>query len=321
MKALRALLIAAAFLTASLCAPARDEAKLVDGIRVVVHDSVITEYEVLVPTMEALKTLSRQYRGEELEKKVAQVDHDNLDELVNRKLILHEFQTAGYNLPESVIDELVHTRIRERFGNEITATRTLQAEGITKEKYRQQIRDTFIVRALREKNVASEIIISPHKIQTYYEQHTNDFKESDKVKLRMIMLNKPVEDDAAQVRQKAEEILSKLKEGATFAEMASVYSQDSYSKQGGEHGWVEQKVLGKELAAAAAALKPGQNSDVIETKGACWLIQMEEKTPAHTKPLSEVRDEIEKNLKLDELKRLDNQWIERLKKKTYIKTF
>src|SRR5207249_3414822 len=131
----------------------------------------------------------------------------------------------------------------------------------------------------------------------------------------------PVEDDAAQVRQKAEEILSKLKEGATFAEMASVYSQDSYSKQGGEHGWVEQKVLGKELAAAAAALKPGQNSDVIETKGACWLIQMEEKTPAHTKPLSEVRDEIEKNLKLDELKRLDNQWIERLKKKTYIKTF
>jgi hypothetical protein len=48
---------------------------------------------------------------------------------------------------------------------------------------------------------------------------------------------------------------------------------------------------------------------------------MEEKNPAHTKPLSEVRDQIEKNLLQDEQKRLEAQWIERLKKKTYIKSF
>ena len=241
---------------------------------------------------------------------------------MNKQLILHEFKTAGYNLPESVIDELVRARIRERYGDEVTLTHSLQAMGITKEKFRKQIRDQFIERALREKNISSEqIIISPNKVKTYYEDHPAEFKESDKVKLRMIMLNKSGEEEASQAKKRAEEILGKLKEGATFAEMATVYSQDSYRNQGGEHGWIEEKVLGKELAEAAAALKPGETSGVIETPEACWLILMEEKSPAHVKPLREVQDQIEKNLLLDEQNRLEKQWMERLKKKTYIKTF
>jgi peptidyl-prolyl cis-trans isomerase SurA len=318
MKVFRVLFTVAA-VAASLF-PLR--AELLDGIRVVVHDSLVTQYDLAVPRVQAEQTLSRQYSGEELNKKLAQVERDNLDILVNRQLILHEFNTAGYSLPESVIDELVRARIRERFGDEITLTHSLQSMGITKEKFRQQIRDQFIERALREKNVSSEkIIISPHKMKTYYDEHQAEFKEADKVKLRMIMLNKSGEDQAPQARKLAEEILGKLKEGATFADMAIIYSQDSYRNQGGEHGWIEEKVLGKELADAAAALKPGETSGVIESPEACWLILLEEKNPAHTKPLTEVRDQIEKNLRLDEENRLEKQWIERLKKKTYIKSF
>ena len=313
-------LMGLALLGAIPCALAA-ESDLVDAIYAVVHDSVITRHEVAVMTLPALDTLSRQYKGVELQRQLAQTEHDNLEQLVTRQLILHEFKTAGYSLPDSVIDELVRSRIRADYGDEITLTRTLQARGITKEQFRNQIRDQFIVRALREKNISSEIIISPHKIQLYYEQHTNDFGESDKVKVKMIMLNKPSQEEAVQVKGRAEEILTRLREGADFAEMAKLYSQDSFAKQGGEHGWIEQKVLGKELADACAKLKAGQTTDVIETKEAVWLIQMEEKNPAHTKPLSEVRDQIEKNLLLDEQKRLEKQWIDKLRKKTFVQSF
>jgi len=298
------------------------DSDLVDALMAVVHDSVITRHEVAVLTLPALDTLQRQYRGVELQRQLAQTEHDNLEQLVNRQLILHEFKTAGYSLPESVIDELVRSRIRADYGDEITLTRTLQARGITKEQFRNQIRDQFIVRALREKNISSEIIISPHKIQLYYEQHTNDFRESDKAKVRMIMLNKPNEDEAAHVKGRAEEILTRLREGADFADMAKEYSEESqFAKQGGEHGWMELSGMGKELADACGTLKVGQTSDVIETKGAICLIQMEEKNPAHVKQLSEVRDQIEKNLLLDEQKRLEKQWIDKLKKKTFVQAF
>ena len=299
-------------------------ADLLDGIRVVVHDSVITHYEVVMMTMPAVETLARQYQGEELERKKTQTEHDNLDTLVNRQLILHEFNTAGYSLPESVIDELVRTRIRERFGDEVTLTETLQRQGITKEKFRQQIRDHFVERALREKTISSDkIIISPHKMENYYAAHKDEYKEPTKVKLRMILLKKSKDDPEPRARKLAEEVLSKLKEGATFADMAIGYSQDldSYRVQGGEHGWMEEKVLGKELGEAVAILKAGETSGVIETPNECWLILLEERSDAHVKPLTEVRDLIEKNLRADEENRLERQWIEGLKKKTYIKTF
>jgi parvulin-like peptidyl-prolyl isomerase len=317
MKTLSVLITVATVLGSAVSVRAQSD--LVDAIRVIVHDSLITKHDITLLMIPALRTLPTQYRGVELDNQIAQADHDNMDQLVNRQLILHEFKTAGYSLPESVIDELVRSRIRSEFGDEVTLTRTLQARGITKEKFRQQIRDQFIERALREKNVSSEIIISPHKMETYYNQHKDSFQEPTRVKLRMIMLDEPREAEAR--RKLGEEVRAKLREGATFAEMANLYSKDSYRNQGGDHGWMEEKVLGKELAEAVAALKPGETSGVIETPEACWLVLMDDRKPTHIKPLSDVRDQIEKDLKLDEQKRLEAQWIERLKKKTYVKTF
>jgi len=68
-------------------------------------------------------------------------------------------------------------------------TKTLQAEGITYEKFRNQVRDNFIEQALRGKNVSAEIMISPHKIERYYQSHQDQFKLEDQIKLRMIVLN------------------------------------------------------------------------------------------------------------------------------------
>src|SRR5260370_1807304 len=108
--------------------------------------------------------------------------------------------------------------------------KTLEAQGMTYEKFREQIRDQIIVEALRQKNVSSEIIISPHKVETYYLAHKDEYKVEDEVKLRMIVLT-----NGPSSKKMGKEILSKLNEGATFVEMANVYSQDS--KPGGDWGW------------------------------------------------------------------------------------
>jgi hypothetical protein len=50
-------------------------------------------------------------------------------------------------------------------------------------------------------------------------------------------------------------------------------------------------------------------------------MMVEERRPEHVKPLSDVRDEIEKTLLAQESERLQKQWIERLKKKTFVRYF
>ena len=256
-----------------------------------------------------------------LQKKLEESRTENLEYLIERQLILHEFRTAGYNLPDSILEDEVQERIHSKYGDRMKLTKSLQAEGMTYEKFRQQIREQFIVGALRQKNISSELIISPHKVENYYAGHRDDFKVEDEVKLRMIVLTNSVGSDAAPLRKLAEEILAKLKEGATFSEMASVYSQGSQRREGGDWGWVEKSVLRKELADVAFSLKASERSGVIETPEACYVMLDEDRRPAHHKSLGDVRDQIEKNLLLEERNRLEKQWVEKLKKKTFVRYF
>lgn len=298
-------------------------AQLVDGIKAVVHDSVVTKQEVEIVTAPAEESLRRQYmtQPQVYEKKLIGILDENLERLIENQLILHDFKTAGYSLPDTVIDDAVQERIKARYGDRAKLTKTLQAEGTTYERFRQQMRDQFIIEQMRYKNVSSEIIISPHKIETYYLAHQSEFKVEDEIKLRMIVLNKKNDTDAASVRKRAEEILIKIKEGVPFSEMARVNSEGSQRSQGGDWGWIERKVLRKELSDVAFALKAGELSGVIETAEACYIMLVEEKRPAHVRPLSDVQDEIEKTMQTQEKARIQAQYISRLKKKTFVRYF
>src|ERR1051326_4780174 len=92
------------------------DAKLGDAIAGAVHDSVITYQEVASWNLQAEELLWRKYggQGEPFQKELAEVERNNLDQLVERQLTLHEFKTAGYNLPESILDEEVQRRIHKR---------------------------------------------------------------------------------------------------------------------------------------------------------------------------------------------------------------
>jgi parvulin-like peptidyl-prolyl isomerase len=308
---------------AAFCFSLPLRAELVDGIKAVVNSGVVTFGEVEEFAAPAAQALRREYAGEPamFQQKIGAALNDGLEQLVERQLILHDFDTEGYRLPDTVVDELVQERIRERFGDRITLMKTLQAQGETYETFRREVRDQYIISALRAKNISPDkVIISPHKIETFYLVHQDDFKVEDEIKLRMIVLNKTSGDDT-NTANLAGEILAKIKEGATFQEMASVYSQGSQRSQGGDWGWVERSVLRKELADTAFTLKPGQVSGVIETPEACYLMLVEQTRPAHVKSLSEVHEDVEVTLRAQEQKKLELQWIEKLKKNAFIRLF
>ena len=309
-------------LAVAVCVPAFSRADTIDGIKAVVSDRAITLAEVEDFTRPAADALRRQYAGDPdtLEQKLNDALNDSLGQLVERALILHSFETDGYKLPDSVVDQVVQDRIRERFGDRVTLIKTLQAQGMTFEQFRKQVREQYIESALRNQNVSREIIISPYKVEAFYQAHLDDFKVDDQVKLRMIVLNKTSSDDTNTLAL-ANEIDGKLKEGATFTEMAAIYSQGSQQHQGGDWGWVERSVLRKELGDVAFSLKPGQYSGAIDTPDAVYVMFVEDKKPAHARPLTEVRTDIEKTLRVQQQDQLSKQWIEGLKKKTFIRYY
>ncbi len=301
--------------------PAAAEPVIVDGINGVVSTRVVTYSEVEDYSRPAADALRRQYYGqpEIYQQKLKEALNDSLQQLIERMLILRSFDTEGYKLPDSVVDELVNDRI-QKFGDRVTFIKTIQAQGLTVEQFRKQVRDQYIESALRNENVQREIFISPYQIQQYYLANQSEFHVEDQIKLRMIVLTKSGPDDTNTLRR-IREIRSKITDGTPFAEMAQNYSQGSQQHQGGDWGWVDRSVLRKDLADVAFTLKAGQMSNPIETPDAVYLLKVEETRPAHVRPLNQVRNDIEQTLRTQEQARLEKQWIGELKRKTFIRYF
>lgn len=320
---LRSLLLACGVTLATSNPTLHGEPALLDGVAVLVNDKVITLSAIESATAQVVDILRRQYgrQPQVYEQKLNEARRERLEALVERELILSEFKTAGYNLPESLIDDEISRRIRTDFGNRLNLTKTLQERGMTYEGFRQDVREKFIVDAMRAQNVNAAFMISPQKIETFYKQHQDQFQLGDQVKLRMIYLNKSSEPQPGAHKKLAEEIRTKIKDGASFAEMASVYSAGSQKSQGGDWGWVEKSVLRSDLADVAFVLKQGEVSNVVERDDGYYLMTVEETKPAHVRSLSEVRDLIEGTLRTQEMDRLRKKWIDKLRNKSFVRYF
>jgi peptidyl-prolyl cis-trans isomerase SurA len=320
---LKRLLLLLPLLIATAPAASAAQPELVNGIVAVVNETVITEKaarEFIEPALVALERqpgLTRQAYNE----RAMEIYRDGLNQLIERQLTLDDFKASGYSFPEGIIEDFVQDRIRERYGDRVKLIKTLEAQNMTYEQFRTEIREQFIVEQMNLKNISSAVIISPFKIETYYKEHQDEFKLPDQVRLRMIELRKRDGGDPQVIRDLAADIQTKLAAGAKFAEMASIYSDGSQKRDGGDLGWVNRSVLRKEFADATASLKPGQRTGVIDLADACFLLQVEEVKSAQVRPLNEVRDEIEKTLLNQERTRLQKKYVERLKKKAFVRYF
>jgi peptidyl-prolyl cis-trans isomerase D len=133
-------------------------------------------------------------------------------------------------------------------------------------------------------------------VQAYYNAHKDQYEVKEQVKTRHILITVPAGADAktdAAAKAKAEDLLKQIKAGGNFAELASKNSDDPGSKaQGGELPMIPTAGLDPAYAKAAMALNPGQTSDLVRSQFGYHIIQTEQKEPAHTKPLADVKNEI-----------------------------
>ena len=142
--------------------------------------------------------------------------------------------------------------------------------------------------------------VSGADVQQYYNEHHQQFQVPEEVRVRHILIKVPTNANTqvvAAAKAKAEDILKQLKAGGNFADLAKKYSDDPGSKtQGGELGFIQHGATVPAFDQTAFSLQPGQLSSVIRTQFGFHILQVEEKQPAHLKPVDDVHDLILANL-------------------------
>ena len=294
------------------------EPEVLDGIAAVVNGDVITFSQVRDVVGDRERALRNQYTGKELVEKIKELRLSALQDLIDRQLILQEFKKNKFSIPDYVIDDHIQTIIREQFAGDRGAfIRTLEAQGYTLEKFKEEETDKIIVQAMRQKNVKSDSIVSPQSILDYYEKNREEFTTPEQVKLRMIVIKKGGESG----RKMAEELRQKVLAGAEFDKLAQMYSEDATQDSGGDWGWIDRKTLNDNLTKVAFSLKPGEVSRVVELSGNCYLLFCESKKSATTKSLASVHDDIETKLLQQERQKAQQKWIDSLRQKAFIKMY
>jgi peptidyl-prolyl cis-trans isomerase D len=129
------------------------------------------------------------------------------------------------------------------------------------------------------------------EIQAYYNQHQQEYSVPEQARSRHILIQVAAGADAktdATARAKAEDVLKQLKAGGNWAELAKKYSDDPGSKDsGGELGFAQRGRMVPEFDKAIFT-QPINEIAIVRSQFGYHVVQVEERTAAHTQTLAEV---------------------------------
>ena len=95
--------------------------------------------------------------------------------------------------------------------------------------------------------------------------------------VKAYLTSHPELDTDKQNRAKAEEVLKRARAGEDFGKLAQEFSTDGSKEKGGDLGWFGHGDMVQEFEQAAYALKPGEISDIVQSKFGFHIIKLEEK--------------------------------------------
>jgi len=142
----------------------------------------------------------------------------------------------------------------------------------------------------------AKVVIPPADIEREYKNNEEQYSTPEQVRASHILLKTEGKDDAA-VKAKAEDLLKQARAGADFAELAKKNSEDEASaKNGGDLDYFGKGRMVPEFDAAVFAMQPGQISDLVKTQYGYHIIKLIDKKPATTRPLAQVRQQLNDQL-------------------------
>jgi peptidyl-prolyl cis-trans isomerase C len=200
----------------------------------------------------------------------------------NRELKnLPEYLKAMADTPEGRKEMLDTMVIRELILQQATKDGLDKSSEI--EEKLKDLKKRLIVESFLKKKVETESQVSDADLQKFYEANKEKFKTGEQIRASHILVK---------TEKEAKDVLTQIKAGGNFEELAKKYSVDSSSAKGGDLGWFGKGSMVPVFEKAAMSLKEGQVSDVVKSDFGFHIIKLTGKRPAGIRPLDEVKDQI-----------------------------
>lgn len=300
------------------------ELRFANGIAAVVEDRVITVDDIRRELSLILPQIRNDSRNaKEFQDKLEAAQNKIIRDLVDRILIVKDFyKDERRKIPSSYIDNAIAEQMTTQFnGDRSEFLRYLRARGFTLRDYRKEMEENLVYGYQRSQQRRSQSVVSPARVEDYYQANKDKFFEEEQSRLRLIQLLRKDGETDAELTARAEAILAKLKDGASFEQLARDHTDDASKTRGGDWGWMKRADLKPAFSEPLFKLKPGEVSPPIIQPEGVYLFYCEDHKDAGIPPIDDVREQIELVLSEKMTRESIDKWLERLRKDAYVRLY
>jgi peptidyl-prolyl cis-trans isomerase C len=223
-----------------------------------------------------------------------------LDALITQELLWQEAEAKQLVASGAEVAARVAV-VKQGAGSEESYRAELARAGFTEAEFVDDVRRQLSVQRLITEDIAADLSVSDEEVHAFYEANIDQLTRPEEIHARHVLIKvAPDADEAVKrdARRRIEAVLEEArKPGADFAELARTHSEGPSAPQGGDLGFVPEGRFVPEFEAAARSLKPGQISDVVETRFGYHVIELQERRPAQVAAEAEVSDRIRDHLR------------------------
>lgn len=299
--------------------PASSAPVEVNGIAAKVNGKIITKNEVSFMLAPRFAQLATQFprRGPEFERQFEEARKNIMQELIDRQIILAEFEQLGAAINDNIIEDEVDRQVRELYnGSEVKFREELKKSRLTMDRYREITREKMVVEFMRAQQFSDAPPPLPDEVRNEYNRIKSEIRDQskDQISFRKIFIpsedpQNPLATPESQLAL-AEGITKEIKEGKDFAELAKTYSKDAFATEGGLQENVDRTDFAAEFAAIIFEAPENQVIGPLLDPRGFTIVKVTNKNLGPAPPLSKVRDMVERRVQRKKTSTQYERWIE-----------
>lgn len=209
-----------------------------------------------------------------------------LRQVIDQELALAEARRRGIHVDEAEVEAaLAEMRRDYPDGN---FDRMLSRRNLSLERIREDLTERLMINKVLEQEVHRKIKVGAEEIADYYATHRDEFVRPLRVRARQILVDN---------EEQGEEIVARLRNGASFVEMAQRFSLSPDGDQGGDLGFFPRGEMPSRFDEVVFDLAPGELSPLVSSEYGYHIFRVEEVRPAQNLSLEQAEEEIRARLR------------------------
>ncbi|MBI9017829.1 MAG: peptidylprolyl isomerase [Phycisphaerae bacterium] len=208
------------------------------------------------------------------------------------------------------------TEIENNCGGREELLKQLETSGLTEAMLKEQIAADMKFQQMMARITSSALKPTEEQAKEYYTENKDEFMAGDMVHAAHIVRRPRDSEDVEKVHAELHQILTKIRNGASFQEQASIASDCPESA--GDLGTFGRGQMVQSFEDVVFALEVGQVSDIFETEFGLHIATVYDKKPPRMLDFDEVKGHIMERLENENQQKAVEDFVDVLREKATI---